>query len=165
MALLGDAQLVVARPGPDPVEHGEGRGAALGPVLAQGPQSGLVGGVEVDDDRVDLATVDATAVVDQFTKSWIALVCSLYSTSPANPRWTPAREVRHGEDDADAGAVTPRVLVLASDTGTPAAPAAPGDRMTGRATRKAVTTSAEAGHRCRPLRRAKRALARAVVST
>ena len=35
MAFLGDAELVDPLPGPEPVEDGEDRWAALGPLLAQ----------------------------------------------------------------------------------------------------------------------------------
>ena len=64
LPLLGDAELVVPLPGADAVDDGEGRRVALGPLPAQGLHVGVVGRVELHDDRVDLAAVDATAIVD-----------------------------------------------------------------------------------------------------
>ncbi len=64
LALLGHAQLVVALPRSDAVDDGEGGRAALGPLLAERLHVGVVGRVELDDDRVDFAAVDAAGVVD-----------------------------------------------------------------------------------------------------
>ena len=64
LALLGHAELVVALPGADAVDDGEGRRVALGPLPAQRLHVGVVGRVELHDDRVDLAAVDAAGVVD-----------------------------------------------------------------------------------------------------
>ncbi len=64
VALLGDAELVVARPGADPVEHREGRRRSFGPGLAQCAHRRFAGGIEGGDDGIDVTPVDPSAVVD-----------------------------------------------------------------------------------------------------
>ena len=114
MALLGDAQLVVAGPGPDPVEHGEGAGDPSVQSLHSARMAASLVGSKLTMIGLIFRPWIPPASLISLTKSLMALVCSLYSTSPAKPSW-PARELRDttGNTTLMLSLVTPRDEVLA----------------------------------------------------
>ena len=102
MALLGETELTVAGPCPEAVEHGEDGRAPLGPVRAEGTHLGLVGRIEVRDDRVDRAPIDAAARVDVVHEEVDRL--HLFAILRVSGETEPAREgteVCHRELDVD----------------------------------------------------------------
>ena len=116
MALLGDAQLVVALPGAEAVEHGEGRvrcprsSPCTGPACRPG-RSGRTGRCRARS----CARGCRRASLISFTKVWMALSWSPYSVSEAKPT-LPAWRVqadRRGTRRGSIVAVTPGAAVLA----------------------------------------------------
>ena len=103
LPLLGDAELVVARPAADAVDDRERRRAALGPVLAERPLARGVERVVVGDDRVDLPAVDPALVVDLVDEELdrLRLLGELDVAREAELR-RQSGQVHHGEHDVDA---------------------------------------------------------------
>ena len=103
VTLLGDAELIVPRPVPDAVQHGEGGWGSLGPVLAQRPHRSLVGRVEVDDDRIDPPAIDPPGVVDLLDEELDGLRL-LSELGILGESLLPGQRVEghHREDDIDA---------------------------------------------------------------
>ena len=108
VALLGDAELVVPRPRPNAVDDGEHGRVPLRPLLAERLHVGIVRRIEADDHRVDLASVDATGVVDLVdveVDGCRLLVVLLVRREPETTRFAVDRD--DGEHDVDGGRADP----------------------------------------------------------
>jgi hypothetical protein len=112
--LLGDAELVVARPGPDAVEHGEGGGLPSVQSLHSARMPDSLVGIEEVMIGLILRPLMPPTVVDLVDEEMIALPCSVYSTSPAKPSSVEsASRFTTGKTTLICVFVTPRELVLA----------------------------------------------------
>ena len=86
MALLGDAQLVVTGPGAHPVEHREcGDSPSVQSLHSARISTSLVGSKLTISASIMRPWIPPESLIC-LTKSLIALVCSLYSRSPAKPK-------------------------------------------------------------------------------
>jgi len=142
--LLGEAQLVVAGPGADPVEHGEDGRIALGPTAGHQAriEASLVGS-KVTIIGLIVRPLMHRASLMVFTKRSMALVCSLYSIFTGEAEIArQRRQISIPEDDVD---------------GVGRHPAAAGARLIGRRdTRGVVVGRGVCGGGRRSLRRPRR---------